>query len=68
MYTSAGGRVLGPAAIGGAGVAATDAEAGAAGLARTGGPLLVLTTLAVALVIVGFLLVRARLRATEARS
>ena len=65
MYGSTGGKVLGPSVVGGAGLVASDTEVSPAGLARTGGPLLVLTALAMALLVIGFLLLRARLRAGE---
>jgi len=61
MYGT-GGKVVGPAAVGGAGA---GLAVGDGGLARTGGPLVVLTVLALVLLVAGFVLVRARLRATE---
>ena len=64
MYGT-GGKVVGPAVVGGAGLVASDTEVSPATLARTGGPLVLLTVLALVLLVGGFLLLRARLRATE---
>lgn len=61
MYGT-GGKVIGPAAIGGAGVAARNDPSA---LARTGGPLVLLTVIGLLLLVAGFLLLRARLRAAE---
>lgn len=62
MYGT-GGTVAGAGLVGGAGAAAAGSGVGPAELARTGAPLLLLTILGLTLLVGGFLLARARLRA-----
>ena len=66
MYGT-GGKVVGPAVLGAGGVgyvASDDTAVSPAELARTGAPLALLVIVALLLLVGGFLLLRARLRAT----
>ncbi|HEU5152803.1 MAG TPA: hypothetical protein VFU19_20095 [Iamia sp.] len=64
MYGT-GGTVAGAGLVGGAGGAAIGSGVSPAELARTGAPLLVLALLGIALLVGGFVLARAHLRAGE---